>query len=114
MLKKRLLVDLLDIADPDDIGGPLVGIPADRFNFPLQSVDSVTPVDDFTLLVGLDNNYPGGNGRMPGTPDGTEIITLRAKVPLRTLRVQPCKDASTGSRNGQSGDGEKKAGEDCK
>ena len=62
---KRLLVDLLDIDDPRDIGGPLIGIPADRFNFPLQSVESVTPVDDFTLLVGLDNNYPG-NGRVPG------------------------------------------------
>ena len=72
LLKKRLLVDLLDIADPRDIGGPLPEIRGDRFSFPLQSVESVTPVDDFTLLVGLDNNYPGGNGRVPGTPDGTE------------------------------------------
>jgi hypothetical protein len=102
ILKKRLLVDLLDIEDPEDIGGPLVGIPADRFNFPLQSVEAVTPVDDFTLLVGLDNNYPGGNGRVPGVPDGTEIITLHSRVPLRTLRVQPCKDASMGARNGQA------------
>jgi hypothetical protein len=94
-------VDLLDIEDPDDIGGPLVGIPDDTFNFPLQPVESVTPVDDFTL-VGLDNNSPGGNGRCRGTPDGTEIITLRSKVPLRTLRVEPCKDASPGSRNGQT------------
>ena len=96
MLKKRLLVDLLDIEDPEDIGGPLVGIPDDIFNFPLQSVESVTPVDDFTLLVGLDNNYPGGNGRVPGTPDGTEMILLKSKVPLRTLRVQPCKDGQHG------------------
>ena len=35
----------------------LLEIPADRFNFPLQSVESVTPVDDFTLLVGLDKEY---------------------------------------------------------
>ena len=100
ILSKRLVVDLLDIDDPDDIGGPLVGIAADKFNFPLQSVESLTPVDDFTLLVGLDNNYPGGNGRVPGTPDGTEIITLRSRAPLRTMRVEPCKDASTGARNG--------------
>ena len=100
VLRKRLLVDLLAIEDPEDIGGPLMGVPDEIFNFPLQSVESVTPVDDFTLLVGLDNNYPGGNGRVPGTPDGTEIITLRSKVPLRTLRVQPCKDASMGARNG--------------
>ncbi|MGE3510244.1 MAG: esterase-like activity of phytase family protein [Vicinamibacterales bacterium] len=87
LLKKRLLVDLLDISDPKDIGGPLPEIPATRFNFPLQSVESVTLVDRNTLLVGLDNNYPGGNGRIPGTPDGTEIITLRSNVPLHRLQV---------------------------
>jgi hypothetical protein len=101
VLKKRLLVDLLDIEDRGDIGGPLVGIPEETFNFPLQSVESVTPLDAFTLLVGLDNNYPGGNGRLPGTPDGTELITLRSKAPVSTLRVQPCKEASKGSRIGQ-------------
>ena len=80
----------MNIQDPDDIGGSLVGIPEDVFSFPLQSVESVTPVDDFTLLVGLDNNYPGGNGRVPGTPDDTEIITLRSRVPLKELRVERC------------------------
>ncbi len=103
-LRKRLLVDLLDIDDPNDIGGPLAEIPANTFNFPLQSVESVTPVDDHTLLVGLDNNYPGGNGRVPGTPDGTELITLHSNVPLRTLRVLPCKDASNGAHNGRDDD----------
>jgi hypothetical protein len=87
VLKKRLLVDLLDINDPDDIGGPLVGVPDGTFTFPLQSVESVTPIGDRTLLVGLDNNYPGGNGRVPGTPDDTEIITLRSGVRLDELRV---------------------------
>jgi len=87
LLKKRLLLDLLAIYDPRDIGGPLLEMPEHVFNFPLQSVESVTPVDDWTLLVGLDNNYPGGNGRVPGTPDGTEIITLRSRMPLRMLRV---------------------------
>jgi hypothetical protein len=87
ILKKRLLVDLLNIPDPRDIGGPLLEMPPRVFNFPLQSVESVTPVDPFTLLVGLDNNYPGGNGRVPGTPDGTEIITLQSKVPLQSLHV---------------------------
>jgi hypothetical protein len=101
ILEKRLLVDLLDIQDPADIGGPLLDIPPDVFNFPLQSVESVTPIDAYTLLVGLDNNYPGGNGRVPGTPDGTEMITLESRVPLSTLRVQPCKAASMGARVGQ-------------
>jgi len=97
VLRKRLLLDLLDIPDPRDIGGPLLEIPSDRFNFPLQSVESVTVVDDFTLLVGLDNNYPGGNGRLPGTPDGTEIITLRSRVPVRALHVRPCESPGNGS-----------------
>jgi hypothetical protein len=30
----------------------------------------VTPIDNFTLLVGLDNNYPGGNGRVPARLTG--------------------------------------------
>jgi hypothetical protein len=86
-LQKRLLVDLLNINDPNDIGGPLAGLPANTFDFPLQSVESLTMVDQFTLLVGLDNNYPGGNGRNPGAPDDTEIITLRFDVPLASLEV---------------------------
>jgi hypothetical protein len=98
LLKKRLLVDLLDIADPRDIGGPLPGVPEGRFDFPLQSVESVTPVNAFTLLVGLDNNYPGGNGRRPGTPDDTEIITLRSQIPLKNLRVDRRCDPHHGSR----------------
>lgn len=87
VLKKTLLVDLLDIADPLDIGGPLAEIPEDSFNFPLQSVESVYLIDEFTLLVGLDNNYPGGNGRVPGTPDGTEMITIRFDSPIAATPV---------------------------
>lgn len=77
LLRKTLLVDLLDIADPADIGGPLAEVLAGRFNFPLQSVESLSVIDEHTILVGLDNNYPGGNGRVPGVPDGTEMITIR-------------------------------------
>lgn len=111
LLKKRLLVDLLDIPDPKDIGGPLPELAKKQFSFPLQSVESVTPVDEFTLLVGLDNNYPGGNGRVPGTPDGTEIITLRFSQPLETLRIEPCR--RTSSRDDREDD-DRRGGRDCK
>jgi hypothetical protein len=41
------------------------------------------------------------------------VITIRSKVPLRTLRVQPCKDSSTGARNGfPRGSGDKN--KDCR
>lgn len=106
VLRKRLLIDLLRINDPEDIGGPLVGIPDRIFNFPGQSVESVTPIGSHTLLVGLDNNYPGGNGRVPGTPDGTEIVTLRAKTPLSALRVTSCGD-DWGRRGGHDRDDDK-------
>jgi hypothetical protein len=87
VLKKNLLVDLLDIPDPLNIGGPLAGIPEDKFSFPLQSVEAITMIDAQTLMVGLDNNYPGGNGRTPGTPDGTELITIRFNEPLSATAV---------------------------
>jgi hypothetical protein len=114
LLKKRLLVDLLDIADPKDIGGPLPELAPRQFSFPLQSVEAVYPIDRFTLLVGLDNNYPGGNGRVPGTPDNTEIITLRSKVPLNTLHVEPCKDGRPGGWGGWDWDfGSPNTGNKC-
>ena len=31
---------------------------------------------DGRILVANDNNYPGSNGRVPGTPDDTEMIIL--------------------------------------
>lgn len=79
------MVDLLNIPDPQDIGGPLPEIAGNAFSFPLHSVESVTLVDEYTVLVGLDNNYPGGNGRVPGTPDGTEIITIRFDVLIAAI-----------------------------
>jgi hypothetical protein len=87
VLKKDLLVDLLDIPDPLNIGGPLPGIPDDKFSFPLQSVEAITMIDARTLLVGLDNNYPGGNGRIPGRPDNSELITIRFDKPLSVASV---------------------------
>lgn len=64
----------------------------------------MTPVDNHTLLVALDNNYPGGNGRVPGMPDGTEIITLRSRLPLHQLRVDACKPGDHRQDSGESCD----------
>jgi hypothetical protein len=88
LLEKTPLVDLLNIPDPNDIGGPLPGIVAtNRFNFPMGSVEAITQVDPFTLLVGLDNNYPWGSSRIPGRPDNTELITIRFDQPLSVASV---------------------------
>jgi hypothetical protein len=67
-LKKRLLVDLLDIADPRDIGAAAGDSRSDRFTFPLQSVESVTPVDAFTLLVGPTTTIPAATAACLACP----------------------------------------------
>jgi len=77
VLKKTLLVDLLNISDPKDIGGPLPGVPAGKFSMPFDSVESVEVVDDHTLAVAIDTNFPTEDGRVPGKPDDTEVITIR-------------------------------------
>ncbi|MET0287832.1 MAG: esterase-like activity of phytase family protein [Polyangiales bacterium] len=82
VLHKRLLVDLLDIEDPRDLGGDLPGLAPDTFNMPFDSIECVHPVDPFTLAVAIDTNYPTEDGRTVGTPDSSEIIELRFPLPL--------------------------------
>lgn len=72
-LAKTPLVDLLDVADPDDLDRD----GSDRFRFPFATIESVLPTDADTLLVASDNNFPFGAAREPGTPDATEFILLR-------------------------------------
>jgi glycerophosphoryl diester phosphodiesterase len=78
-VEKELVADLLRIANPDAIGtntsAGAYGV-GDPFAFAGQSVEVVIPVGGDELLIGLDNNYPGGSGRYPGTPDDTELITI--------------------------------------
>jgi hypothetical protein len=77
ILKKQLLVDLLDIDDPRDIGGDLPNLEPNKFNMPFDSIECVLGLDAKTLAVAIDTNFPGEDGRTPGTPDSTEIIQLR-------------------------------------
>ena len=78
-LEKRLVLDLLVIADPAEISLPArpgefgVGNP---FSFPLQSVESLEVLGGERLLIANDNNFPFSNGRRPGTADDTELILL--------------------------------------
>jgi hypothetical protein len=77
VLNKKLLVNLLDISDPRDIGGPLPGLAPNKFNFPFDSVESIVVLDGNTLAVAIDTNYPDQDGRVIGKPDNTEVITIR-------------------------------------
>ena len=82
-LEKRLVLDLLDIADPNGISLPArpgeFGV-GTRFSFPLQSVESLEVLNGERLLIANDNNYPFSDGRWVGRdkPDDIEMIVVRA------------------------------------
>ena len=79
-VKKELVADLLDLADPKDIGGSATqnGI----FTFPFTTIEDVLPLDKQTLLVINDNNYPFSIGRTPGQADNNEFIKIHLNTPL--------------------------------
>src|SRR5262245_36324330 len=83
---KREVADLMDLADPDDVGRTGTGV----FTFPFVTIESVIPVDAQTLAVLNDNNYPFSSGRRPGQPDDNEFILIRLDAPLRVdSRIAP-------------------------
>ena len=75
ILVKTEVIDLLDIADPDDLGGTGSG----RFTFPYETIEALDVLDDETVAIINDNNYPFGLGRNwnEGEPDGSELILIR-------------------------------------
>jgi hypothetical protein len=79
-LFKEEIVDLLSIADPARISEPAregdIGL-GERFSFPFQTVESILPLGDGSLLIINDNNYPLSAGRNPDRPDDTEAIVVR-------------------------------------
>ena len=85
-VSKQLLADLLAVPDPNRIGGD-----GDYFRFPFVTIESVHAVDEQTVLVASDNNYPFSNGRSrrvtnertgPLRPDDNEMILIRLGQPL--------------------------------
>ena len=85
-LGKTLLLDLLAIPDPTGVGGD-----GDFFRLPFYTIESVHMVDERTLLVASDNNFPFSNGRArsrssdrrgPLAADDTELILVRLGTPL--------------------------------
>jgi len=84
-LAKTLVCDLLSIiddrglteAEPGAIG---LGNP---YSFPYVTPECLAIIDDRTLLVCNDNNYPFSTGRRPpGTPDDNEFILLELGLSL--------------------------------
>ncbi len=80
-MDKQLLVNLMAVPDPRGIGGD-----GAFFRFPFETIEGVVMVDDQTLAVLNDNNFPFSSGRNPGRPDDNEMILVRLDQPLEGSR----------------------------
>ncbi|MBW4610262.1 MAG: esterase-like activity of phytase family protein [Hassallia sp. WJT32-NPBG1] len=74
---KEEVADLLNIQDPNDLNQD----GSTSFRFPFQTIEDVLVLDENTILVANDNNYPFSVGRPPGI-DNNEIIQLQLDKPL--------------------------------
>jgi hypothetical protein len=70
---KDLLVNLMAIPDPGGVSG--LGTPF--LTFPFVTIEDVEILDDHTIVVLNDNNFPGGGGRGVGVADANELIVIR-------------------------------------
>jgi hypothetical protein len=79
-LIKRQVADLLNLADPDRLGGTSA-----TFRFPFQTIEALVILGPDELGVLNDNNYPFSHGRDPSKPDPSEFIVIRLDRPLRGI-----------------------------
>jgi len=70
-VEKTELVDLMNIADPNDLNGDGSTI----FTLPCVTIENVLVLDPHTLLVVNDNNFPYGGGRTLAS-DNTEFLRI--------------------------------------
>lgn len=68
---KRLLVDLMDVANPDSLS-PY----GDPFTFPFFTIEDVEILDAHTIAVMNDNNFPAFGGRSTTEPDQNEYLEI--------------------------------------
>jgi len=52
-----------------------------QIRFPFVTIEDVLVVDENTILVANDNNYPGSGGRS-SEPDPNEVLLLKLDQPL--------------------------------
>ncbi len=84
-LTKQLVCDLLNIDDSQGLTHSekgAVGL-GQYYRFPYVTPESLLVIDNQTLLLVNDNNFPMSTGRRPSkTPDDNEFIRLRLHTPL--------------------------------
>jgi hypothetical protein len=74
---KELLVNLLAVPDPRNVGQ--LGA---FFPFSFETIEDLAVVDDHTIAVMNDNNFPNTGGRSTTVPDPNEFIEVRVDQPL--------------------------------
>ena len=77
-VEKTLLVDLMDVRNPDRLGGF-----GETFTFPYFTIEDVEILDDRTIAVMNDNNFPATGGRGADVPDVNEYLEIRLDQPLK-------------------------------
>lgn len=77
-VEKSLLVDLMDVRNPDRLGGF-----GETFTFPYFTIEDVEIVDSRTIAVMNDNNFPATGGRGADVPDANEYLEIRLDQPLK-------------------------------
>lgn len=74
VVKKIGYIDLMDIKDPDGLAprGSKDGV----LTFPFDTIENVDRVDETTIVVANDNNYPFDVSREEGKQDDEEFVLL--------------------------------------
>lgn len=72
------LADLMDISDPHHLADS-----TGNFALPYVTIEAVHPIDDHTLIVCNDNNFPARGGRSIEARDGTEFVLLQVDLESR-------------------------------
>ncbi|GAA6616889.1 glycerophosphodiester phosphodiesterase family protein [Scytonema sp. NUACC26] len=80
-IAKEEIANLLNVQDPQDLNKDGSNV----FTFPFVTIEDVLVLDNKTILVANDNNYPGGGGRS-SAPDNNEILVLELGT---TLNLDP-------------------------
>ncbi|HEY9761060.1 MAG TPA: glycerophosphodiester phosphodiesterase family protein [Trichocoleus sp.] len=74
---KTEVADLLNIQDPNDLNND----GSTTYRMPFVTIENLLVIDENTLLVANDNNYPFSVGRPPAI-DNNEIVQIGLDVPL--------------------------------
>ena len=97
---KEEVVNLLNIQDPNDLNGD--GNPV--YSMPFVTIEDVVVVDEDTILVANDNNYPFSQGR-DSDIDNNESVLIDLEQPLNldpTLGGSPLTDTPTSNTESET------------